>query len=605
MLRQTTDPASPYYAALMTGNGLKVQSRAAFGGPTTGWATVASAAIPLYLQLQRVGDQFQAATSPDGVTYTLVPGSTVTLPLPKVTLAGIAVSSTSMGLRATATLGSVAAGLPGALPAPVAPPSPCPTSWSCGDVGNPAVVGDQSLGGGTWTLQGAGADINGYGDQFHFVWQTVPADGTIGGRVVTQANTNGSAKAGVMLRQSTAGGSPFYAAVLTPGNGVQIIYRPIAGLRTTRLTSFAAATPVYLQVARSGNTFTSYTSPDGVTWTAVTGSSITLSITSSVLAGLAVTSATGTMGNATFDSVSVANTAPPPPNACPVGWSCGDIGGAAPIGTHSLDSNTGTWTIQGAGSDIWATADQFHFAWQTLSGPGSVSARVTSQTNTDPWAKAGVMLRASSDPAAPYYAVFVTPGNGLTVQARTTQGGATFKLANPAGTVPAYLQVANDGSAFTAYSSADGVTWTAIPGSSLTLNLGSTLLAGLAVTSHSAGVLSTVTIDTVLVSTTIPPPPPPPPRPTTWTCADIGNPIPAGSRHSAAARGQSRAGAQTSSTRLTSSISSPSHCRHWQRQRSHRVADRHRSMGQGGRMLRQSSDPGSAYFGASSPRATA
>jgi outer membrane protein assembly factor BamB len=599
MVRQTADRASPYYAALLSGAGLKVQSRAAFGGATTVSATVASAVTPLYMQLQRVGDQFQAATSPDGVVYTLVPGSTVTLPLPKLTLAGIAVSSALNGTPATATLSSVAIGAPGAAPVPVAPPSSCPTSWSCGDVGNPALVGDQSLNAGTWTLQGAGTDISGYNDQFHFVWQVVPADGTIGGRVVSQANTIGSAKAGVMLRQSTDGGSPYYAAFLTPGTGVQIRYRAAAGLRTTSLTSFASVAPAYMEVARSGNTFTSYTSSDGVTWSAVTGSSVSLSITTSVLAGLAVTSANGTMGSATFDTISVATTSPPPPNACPAGWNCGDIGNAPPGGTQSLNSSTGTWTIQGAGSDIWTTSDQFHFAWQTLSGGGSVSARITSQTNTDPWAKAGVMLRVSSDPGAPYYAVFVTPGNGLTVQDRAAQGGTTLKLANPPGSVPAYLQVANNGSTFTAYSSADGVTWTAIAGSTVTLNLGSTLLAGLAVTSHNAGVLGTAIMDTVLVSTSIPPPPPPPPCPISWTCADIGNPTPTGGQSFSGGSwtvqgggadifyasdqfhfiSQSLAGTGNVSAHITTQTATDP----WAK---------------AGVMLRQSSDAGSAYFGA-------
>ena len=598
MLRQTADPGSPYYAALLTGAGLKVQSRAAFGGATTVAATVTSAVTPLYLQLQRVGDQFQAATSPDGVVYTLVPGSTVTLPLPRVILAGIAVSSDLNGTPATATLTSVAIGSPGAPPAPVAPPSPCPTSWSCGDVGNPAVVGDQSLSAGTWSLQGAGTDINGYSDQFHFVWQAVAADATIAGRVLTQTNTSGSAKAGMMLRQSTDGGSPYYAAFLTPGKGVQINYRGITGLRTTSLTSFAAVAPVYLEVARSGNTFTSYTSTDGLTWTAVIGSSVNLGITTSVLAGLAVTSATGNIGNATFGNVNVATTAPPPPNACPSGWSCGDIGNAPPPGTQSLDSSTGTWTIQGAGSDIWSNFDQFHFAWQPLSGGGSISARVTSQTNTDAWAKAGVMLRAGSDPGAPYYAMFVTPGNGLSVQDRATQGGTTLKLANPAGSVPAYLQVANNGSTFTAYSSADGVTWTAIAGSTVTLNLGSTLLAGLAVASHNVGVLNTATMDKVSLSTSSPPPPPPPSCPTTWACADVGNSTPAG--------GQSFSGGSWTVQGGGGDIFGSSDQFHFIQQSlagsgsvsAHITSQTNTSpWAKAGVMMRQTSDPASPYFG--------
>jgi hypothetical protein len=110
------------------------------------------------------------------------------------------------------------------------------------------------------------------------------------------------------------------------------------------------------------------------------------------------------------------------------------------------------------------------------------------------------MLRASTDPAAPNYTVFVTPGTGIKVQVRSAQGGTTSKIANPAGTVPQYLMVTRIGNTFNTYTSPDGVTWTLIPGSTATVNLPASLLAGLAVTSHHTGTAGTVTIDSVTVS---------------------------------------------------------------------------------------------------------
>jgi hypothetical protein len=41
------------------------------------------------------------------------------------------------------------------------------------------------------------------------------------------------------------------------------------------------------------------------------------------------------------------------------------------------------------------------------------------------------------------------------------------------------------------------VTWNLIPGSTFTMSLASTVLEGLAVTSHNGGTLGTATIDTV------------------------------------------------------------------------------------------------------------
>jgi hypothetical protein len=114
------------------------------------------------------------------------------------------------------------------------------------------------------------------------------------------------------------------------------------------------------------------------------------------------------------------------------------------------------------------------------------------------------MLRQTSDPGSMYYAVFVTPGNGIVVQYRKAQGGKTTQIAAITGTVPVYLAVARSGTVYTAYTSSDGVNWTPVTGSSVTLSMSGPVLAGLAVTSHNASVLSTVIFDTVSVSTTIP-----------------------------------------------------------------------------------------------------
>lgn len=98
------------------------------------------------------------------------------------------------------------------------------------------------------------------------------------------------------------------------------------------------------------------------------------------------------------------------PAGCSAEWGCADIGPAGLAGTQVV---TGTgWTVQGAGADISAAPDAFHFVWQSIPGDGSVSAHVTSQQATNSSAKAGVMLRASLDPGAPYYAALVTPQHG-------------------------------------------------------------------------------------------------------------------------------------------------------------------------------------------------
>jgi hypothetical protein len=376
------------------------------------------------------------------------------------------------------------------------------SGWSSGDIGNATPAGGQALdpASGTWTIQGGGAGIGGTADQFHFLWKTLPSGGGVGARIISQTAAGSPAGAGVMLRASTDPGSPYYAALAAPGGGITVQERASQGGPTTTVVSQPGALPAYLWIIDAGNTITTYGSSDGYLWAPIAGSAVSLNLGPGPLAGLAVTSANaGALNTATAGGVlvSAGPPAPQPPVPCPAPWTCADIGVPAPAGNQSFDPGTGTWTINGGGADITGTSDQFRYVWQTLSGDGSVVAHVTSQAGTSTSAKAGLMFRVSTDPAAPEYSVLVSPGQGIKVQVRKTQGGSTTKLANPAGTVPAYLKIARSGSTFTAYMSADGITWTLIPGSAATLSPGPSLLAGLAVTSHHSGTLGQVTMDGV------------------------------------------------------------------------------------------------------------
>ena len=280
--------------------------------------------------------------------------------------------------------------------------------------------------GNTFTIQGGGGDIWSTADQFHFVWQSLASDGTFSAHVASQSNSNDWAKAGVMLRQNgTDPGAAFYAVYATPANGITVQYRATPGGSAAQATALTGSVPAYMRVARSGSTFTAYTSTDGVTWTLMPGSGVTLPMSGTLLAGMAVTSHnTIQLSTVAFDKVALGTTAPPtptptPPPPCPSSWTCADIGAPALSGNQSLTN--GTFTIQGGGGDIWSTADQFHFVWQSLASDGTFSAHVASQSNSDGWAKAGVMLRQNStDPGAAFYAVYATPANGITVQYRAT-----------------------------------------------------------------------------------------------------------------------------------------------------------------------------------------
>ena len=50
-----------------------------------------------------------------------------------------------------------------------------------------------------------------------------------------------------------------------------------------------------------------------------------------------------------------------------------------------LNTGNNTYTVKGAGADIWGTADAFHYAYRTMTGDGVVIARVATVQNTNAW----------------------------------------------------------------------------------------------------------------------------------------------------------------------------------------------------------------------------
>ena len=72
-----------------------------------------------------------------------------------------------------------------------------------------------------------------------------------------------------------------------------------------------------------------------------------------------------------------------PTTGLPPGWNDADIGSPALAGSASFSSGT----VKGSGADVWGSADQFHYAYQSLTGDVTITAHVASQQNTNAWAK--------------------------------------------------------------------------------------------------------------------------------------------------------------------------------------------------------------------------
>jgi len=160
--------------------------------------------------------------------------------------------------------------------------------------------------------------------------------------------------------------------------------------------------------------------------------------------------------------------------ALPQGWTHTDIGEVSVDG--SAGHSGGTFTVRGGG-DIWGAADGFHYVYQPLSGDGSLTARIASVAAANSWAKAGLMIRSNTDADAPHAMMIGTPGQGLHLQYRPTEGAATEWMPGPDPGLPTWLRVTRDGSQLTGAYSMDGIVWTDL--GTATIALAGDVLIGL------------------------------------------------------------------------------------------------------------------------------
>jgi regulation of enolase protein 1 (concanavalin A-like superfamily) len=300
------------------------------------------------------------------------------------------------------------------------------------------------------------------------------------------------------MRNGLTAGAAHASMFVSSAKGLAFQRRKTAGGTSTSTAGSLVGAPYWVRISRVGNEFTASVSSDGSNWTVV--GMDTIAMGSTIQVGLAVTShLDGALSTGTFGNVSVGTTTTTQTASLPDGWANQDVGSTSPAGTASYDAASGTYTLTGAGSDIWGTADAFHFASTTLDGDGQIVARVSSVQNVESWTKAGVMIRATTASNSAHAAMFVTPSSvkGTAFQRRPTTGGSTVNTAGPLTGPPMWVRLVRSGSTVTASTSPDGSAWTDVD--SQTIALDAVARIGLAVTSHRNGTLATVTFDNVTV----------------------------------------------------------------------------------------------------------
>jgi len=360
--------ASPASVSITQGSGgtstISVNSLNGF----TGSVSLSASGLPA-----GVSASFNPASTTTSSTLTLSASSTAVTGTKTITVTG---TSGSLTHTTSLTLTVNASGGGGALPA----------GWSDADIGAVGVAGNASYNAGTFTINGSGTDIFGTGDQCNLAYESVSGDQTVIARVVSEMQTAAYAKAGVMLRESTASGAVNASVLITPTNGVAMEVRSTTGAATINVVGWVRGVlpPHWVKLVRSGSTFTASYSADGATWTQFASTNVTMA--SSTLAGLAVTAHNNAaLNTGTFDNVSIAGNSPPPDFSLSASPSSVAItqssSGTSTITETDLNGYSGTVTLSASGLPMGVTAS-FNPASTTSSSTLTLTASSTAATGT-------------------------------------------------------------------------------------------------------------------------------------------------------------------------------------------------------------------------------
>ncbi|MFD8812308.1 alginate lyase family protein [Streptomyces sp. NPDC059627] len=209
-----------------------------------------------------------------------------------------------------------------ALTVGTAPPDP----WTYGDLGD-TVLDDRAFGtlgvvaittpgstshaDGTFTVRGAGVDLNanGQGMTGQFVRRPVTGDCELTARLVARSGATAD-RVGLLMAKSL---SPFDQAagvIVTGGGTAQLMLRPTVAGGSAFTGTAAVQLPLLLRLKRTGTAFAAAVSADdGVTWTALATGTVPAFGDAPYYVGLVVCSRTPlALGTAQFEEVSVSLT---------------------------------------------------------------------------------------------------------------------------------------------------------------------------------------------------------------------------------------------------------------------------------------------------------
>jgi hypothetical protein len=178
--------------------------------------------------------------------------------------------------------------------------------------------------------------------------------------------------------------------------------------------------------------------------------------------------------------------------ATSVGRSCGTPSGTTASGSTVVAVSACPPSPAGPGGE--PVSDAFYFAHQPLTGNGTLTVQLTSLTGqvevsqtaggaplmapgTEPWSKAGIIIKQNMSQGSAYAAIMVTGSHGVQMQWDYLNDAAGLR-GSVSATSPRWLRLVRTGPRISGYDSADGTHWTLV-GTATLPRLTSAVQAGL------------------------------------------------------------------------------------------------------------------------------
>jgi len=163
--------------------------------------------------------------------------------------------------------------------------------------------------------------------------------------------------------------------------------------------------------------------------------------------------------------------------------------GYAETASSFTEGPAGSFTMTTRSGDAYDTSDHFTYVYMQLTRAGSISMKVESITNTDPSAKAGVMIRETLDTDSRHAFTFMRPDRGVRFNRRQTVGDITINSVENGLAFPHWVKLERDAAGtFTASHSDDGNLWVPVldvtNGSFDTVSMNGSVYIGFALAGH-------------------------------------------------------------------------------------------------------------------------